>query len=181
MEDTKIIEQIKNGKLELFDELIKKHYNNVYHYCYRHVNGKYTAQDLTQDVFIRVINNIDKYKHYGKFENYLYVIASNICKDYCKKKKPIYLNDLEINHQDSELSGLEDRILIKSALQKLPEVEREVVILKYYHDCKYKDIARIMNASVSVTKYRMSRALSKLKDYLSEAEPKNIGMEGSYQ
>lgn len=88
MNDSRIIAQIKTGKKELFDTLIEKYYNSVYCYCYRHVDNQMTAQDLTQDVFVTVIKNISNYKHYGKFENYLYVIARNRCKDFGRKNNP---------------------------------------------------------------------------------------------
>ncbi|HBG4726528.1 TPA: RNA polymerase sigma factor [Clostridioides difficile] len=164
--DARIISQIKAGKKELFDTLIKKYYDSIYCYCYRHVDNKMTAQDLTQDVFVTVIKNIGNYKHYGKFENYLYVIAKNKCKDFWKKKQPICLESLDKEISNQELSDIENKMFIKEALTKLPEVEFEVIILRYYHDLKFKDIAKIMESSVSVTKYRMSRALKKLELYL---------------
>ncbi|MBY2478232.1 RNA polymerase sigma factor [Clostridioides difficile] len=164
--DARIISRIKAGEKELFDTLIKKYYDSIYCYCYRHVDNQMTAQDLTQDVFVTVIKNISDYKHYGKFENYLYVIAKNKCKDLWKKKQPIYLESLDKEMSKQELVDVENKIFVKEALVKLPEVEFEVIILRYYHDLKFKDIAKIMDSSVSVTKYRMNRALKKLKLYL---------------
>lgn len=166
MSDARIIAQIKAGKKELFDTLIEKHYNSVYCYCYRHVDNQMTAQDLTQDVFVTVIKNISNYKHYGKFENYLYVIARNKCKDFWKKKQPLYLESLDKEESKQELVDVENKIFVKEALTKLPEVEFEVVILRYYHDLKFKDIAKIMDSSVSVTKYRINMALKKLETYM---------------
>ncbi|MCC0679486.1 RNA polymerase sigma factor [Clostridioides sp. ES-S-0005-03] len=166
MNDSRIIAQIKTGKKELFDTLIEKYYNSVYCYCYRHVDNQMTAQDLTQDVFVTVIKNISNYKHYGKFENYLYVIARNRCKDFWKKKQPLYLESLDKEESKQELVDVENKIFVKEALTKLPETEFEVVILRYYHDLKFKDIAKIMDSSVSVTKYRMSMALKKLEVYM---------------
>ncbi len=124
-----------------------------------------TAQDLTQDVFVTVIKNIGNYKHYGKFENYLYVIAKTSVR-ILEEKQPIYLESLDKEISNQELSDIENKMFIKEALTKLPEVEFEVIILRYYHDLKFKDIAKIMESSVSVTKYRMSRALKKLELYL---------------
>ncbi len=149
----------------MFDTLIKKYYDSIYCYCYRHVDNKMTAQDLTQDVFVTVIKNIGNYKHYGKFENYLYVIAKTSVR-ILEEKQPIYLESLDKEISNQELSDIENKMFIKEALTKLPEVEFEVIILRYYHDLKFKDIAKIMESSVSVTKYRMSRALKKLELYL---------------
>lgn len=168
MEDAKIIEQIRDGKPQLFDELIKKYYGNIYCYCYRHVSNKQVSEDLTQDVFIKVIKSIDRYKHYGKFENYLYVIARNICKDFYKKKKDVYLEEIKIQSEENQILLTEDKVFIQQALQTLPEVEREVMILRYYHDLKFKDIAKIMRCTVSITKYRLNRAEKKLSRWSKE-------------
>lgn len=159
MEDTKLILEIKNGKIHLFDELIKKYYEKVYYYCYRHVDNKQAAQDLTQEVFMKVIKSIGSYKHYGKFENYLYVIAGNLCKDFYKKESQYILKEIETGSSEEELSKLENKIIIKEMLDNLPEKEREIIILRFYHDLKIKDIARIMNSGVSITKYRLKRAM----------------------
>lgn len=76
-----------------------------------------------------------------------------------EEKQPIYLESLDKEISNQELSDIENKMFIKEALTKLPELEFEVIILRYYHDLRFKDIAKIMESSVSVTKYRMSRAL----------------------
>ncbi|SHK28201.1 RNA polymerase sigma-70 factor, ECF subfamily [Clostridium cavendishii DSM 21758] len=159
MDDTKLILEIKNGKVHLFDELIKKYYEKVYYYCYRHLENKQAAQDLTQEVFMKVIKSIENYKHYGKFENYLYVIAGNLCKDFYKKESRYILKEVEEGTSEEEISRLEDKVMIKEVLNKLSKEEREIVILRFYHDLKIKDIAKIMNSGISITKYRLKKAM----------------------
>lgn len=168
MEDTAIIKKIQQGKIELFDQLIEKYYQKIYSYCYRYVEHRETAQDLTQDVFLKVVDKIGKYGHYGKFENYLYVVAHNKCMDYFKKQKPVYMEEIEIEETSHMAEQVEHEVTVQSALAKLSEVEREVVLLRFYQDLKFKDIAKIMNATVSATKYRLNAAMKKLREILEE-------------
>lgn len=160
MRDTKVIQEIKDGEIYLFDNLIKKYYEKVYYYCYRHLDNMQAAQDLTQEVFMKVIKNIGNYKHYGKFENYLYVIAGNECKDFYKKESKYILKEVEEYSSEEEISKLENKIIVQEALDKLSKKEREIIILRFYQDLKIKDIAKIMNAGVSITKYRLKKAMN---------------------
>jgi RNA polymerase sigma-70 factor (ECF subfamily) len=166
VDDTELILQIKNGKTQSLDDLIKKHYEKVYYYCYRHVDNKQAAQDLTQEVFMKVIKNIEDYKHYGKFQNYLYAIAGNTCKDFYKKEYHYILKDIEEATSEESICKLEDKVVIKEALNKLSEKQREIIILRFYQDLKIKDIAKIMNSGVSITKYRLKKAMEVIGLYL---------------
>ncbi|EJO5347389.1 sigma-70 family RNA polymerase sigma factor [Clostridium botulinum] len=159
MEDSKLILEIKNGKIHLFDELIKKYYGKVYYYCYRHLNNKEAAQDLTQEVFMKVIKTIGGYKHYGKFENYLYVVAGNACKDFYKKEARYVLKEIEQGSSEEEISKLENKVMVEQMLSKLSDKQREIIILRFYQDLKIKDIAKIMNWGISITKYRLKKAI----------------------
>ncbi|OPD35432.1 RNA polymerase subunit sigma [Clostridium botulinum] len=164
VEDSKLIVEIKNGKIHLFDELIKRYYGKVYYYCYRHLNNKEAAQDLTQEVFMKVIKTIGGYKHYGKFENYLYVVAGNACKDFYKKESKYILKEVEDGSSEEEISKLENKVIIEEALNKLSDNQREIIILRFYQDLKIKDIAKIMNSGISITKYRLKKAIKLISE-----------------
>ncbi|MGO5094089.1 RNA polymerase sigma factor [Clostridium sp. LCP25S3_F10] len=167
MEDSKLILEIKKGKIHLFHELIKKYYGKVYYYCYRHLNNKEAAQDLTQEVFMKVIKTMEGYKHYGKFENYLYVVAGNACKDFYKKESKYVLKEVEIktnSYKEEEISKLENKVMIEEALNKLSKDQREIIILRFYQDLKIKDIAKIMNSGISITKYRLKKAIKLISE-----------------
>lgn len=164
MEDSELILEIKNGKIHLFDELIKKYYGKVYYYCYRHLNNKQAAQDLTQEVFMKVIKTIGGYKHYGKFENYLYVVAGNACKDFYKKESRYVLKEIEGSSSEEEICKLENKVMVQQVLSKLSDKQREIIILRFYEDLKIKDIAKIMNSGVSITKYRLKKAMKLISE-----------------
>ena len=87
-EDNKLIRQILTGDKEAFEQLVRKHYQNIYAYCYRRTGNEVVAADLTQDVFLKLVSSIYNYRFFGKFTNYIFTIAVNTCNDYFRKLKP---------------------------------------------------------------------------------------------
>lgn len=166
LQEEKRILRVQAGDGDALADLIDEHYARVYAYCFRHCGDRELAQDLTQDAFVKMLAGIDRYNHYGKFLNYMYVIAGNLYKDWLKKKRPDYREHLpEAGQVDADLA---DAILVRAAVGSLPFAERNAIILRYYHDCKVEEIARITKSSVPMTKYRLRQASSKLKRMLKE-------------
>ena len=163
-----IEKKIKNGDMEGIYAAFDAYYDKIYGYCYRHVNHRETAQDLTQEVFLRVLLHLEKYRHYGKFENYLYVIARNLCRDYYRKRYVLSLEDLELQEEERGFIRTEEQLVIEQALKKLPEQEREIILLRFYQDLKIKDIAKILGLKLSTVKYHLKRAQERLEDELTD-------------
>lgn len=158
-----MIRQIQKGNTFLFDRLVKKYYEKIYQYCYYHVNHKEIALDITQEVFIKAYENINRYTDRGKFKNYLYVIACNLCKNYYKKKKTCSLEEISEIATCEDIYQTENKIMVKQALLTLSEQEQEIVILRFYQDLKYRDIAKITGLSISNVEYYIRIAIKKLK------------------
>ena len=163
-----IDKKIKNGDKEGLYIAFDAYYDRIYGYCYRHVNHRETAQDLTQEVFLRVLLHLEKYRHYGKFENYLYVIARNLCRDYYRKRHVLSLEDLELQEEERGFTRTEEQLVIEQALKKLSEQEREIILLRFYQDLKIKDIAKILGLKLSTVKYHLKRAQERLEDELTD-------------
>jgi len=173
IEDFFLIRKIQNGNTKAFDFLVQKYYKSVYEYCYRKFNGNADlAADLTQDVFLRLLQNIHTVKKVGKFKNFLFTIATNICNNYYKKSKPLYMDIETLNIADQIPEPLEKIIFkeeackIQKAIAQLPDFQKEAIILRYYHDMKLKDIAQITNVSVPTVKSRLKQGLEKLRRYI---------------
>lgn len=170
-----MIKKIQAGDTEAFDTLVRKYYRSVYQFCYRRLNGDAdTATDITQDVFLKLLENIQAVRMLGKFQNYLLTIAVNTCNNYFKKEKPAYV-DLEtlemVDETDSSLEKVirkENRNAVRSAINELPDYQKEVIILRFYYDLKIKEIAAITNASVPTVKSRLQQGLKKLQRYLAD-------------
>ncbi len=159
-----LIHCAQSGDKEALEKLIRKYYDKIYAYCYHHTENRQIAEDLCQETFCSLLENLDNYRHYGKLQNYLYIIAGNKCKDYFKKKKPLYFDELPEDRAESY--GLESDYEIKEVVEKMPQELKEVVILRFYQDLKYQDIAQILQISNSLAKHRVKKALSFLREEL---------------
>ncbi len=168
-----MIKKIQAGDTEAFDTLVRKYYRSIYQFCYRRLNGDADiAADITQDVFLKLLENIQAVRMLGKFQNYLLTIAVNTCNNYFKKEKPTYLETLEIvDETDGSLEKVmrkESRNAVRKAITELPDYQKEVIILRFYYDLKIKEIATITNASVPTVKSRLQQGLKKLQRYLAD-------------
>lgn len=164
-----MIRKIKNGEIELLDDLIEKYYEDIYSYCYRRLHNKDMAQDATQEVFLKFCKSINTYNHVGKCKNYLYIIARNLCINLLKKPECLHLEDIDKAESDSS-KIIVNKNYIEDKLNKLPESQKEVIILRFYNDLKIKDIAKITNTNISTAKYRLFQGLKTLKNLFSKED-----------
>ncbi len=166
MTEKKIVRKIQDGDTQLLDQLFQSYYGQVYAYCYRHTGHREAAQDLTQETFLRVVQSLDQYREYGKFANYLYVVAGNLCRDYYRRKLWYPIADYERQSQAQEAEEVEDRLAVRQALEELDGEVREAVILRFYQQLRYQDIARILGITVSTAKYRVKQGTRQLSAFL---------------
>lgn len=173
IQDWMIINKIKMGDPDAWDILVHKYYDSVYFYCVRRCYGDCDiASDLTQDIFLKLVESLPRYRFIGKFQNYLYTMAVNTCNNYLKKRhiEQIELTDNFTTDLDTslidEILHDERKETVQKALDLLPEIQREVVILRYYHDLKVKDIATITGVGVSTVQSRIYQGLRKLEKVL---------------
>ena len=177
IEDYILIRRIQNGDPEAFETLVRKYYQNIYQFCVRRCNGDTAlAADLTQDTFLKLIEHIQQYRLTGKFINFLLTIAVNTCNNHFKKKSPDIVDmdtlsavpsDLNISE---EVLRQEDAKILQQAIDRLPDMQKEVVILRFYHDRKLKEIAAITGVSLPTAKSRLKQGLDKLKRYLDKED-----------
>lgn len=149
------------------DQMIEQHYGDIYRYVYCFVKNRDIAQDITQDVFLKFLKNIDAYIESGKLKNFLYVIAKNCVKDHLKKQKDISLDELsnDVEYSD-KMANTEDRMTIMGALASLEPEEKNIIILKYFQQLKNGEIAEIYGKPVSTVRYMLKRAEKNLKKRL---------------
>lgn len=177
MDDKALIDKILKGDHTAAEELINKYYKLIYFYIYKIIKDYHTAYDLTQDTFIKAVRNISKYRNDGKFNCWLLTIASNTCKDYFRKNLKISalplenINDLNLCvdfEGEKILENQENKKILKKAIDELDSDMREVIILKYYHHLKIREICEITSSKESTVKSRLRRALQYLNQKLQE-------------
>lgn len=181
--DFSLIRKMKSGEENAFDTFVRKHYPDILKYCYYH-GPEGSAEDLTQETFVRFFSSLSGYRHMGKARNYLYTIAANLCKDSYKKKTEVPV-DIRMESEavqdglrkesrqenvEDPVEALSEQLLIEAALKKLPEEMREVIVLYYFQDMKLREIAAVLDISLPLVKYRMSRGKKQLETLLREEE-----------
>lgn len=177
--DDTLVAEIQNGNAAAMELLVKRHYNIIFSYICRKIGERNKADDLTQEVFIKMMKSIENLKvKEGKFANWLLKIAVNTCRDYYKTKQYKYDSQECMLQEDVPetinivhiLEKKEESLKIKEALSKIPDFQREVIILKFYHQKTYNEIAQITSCSESTVKSRARQGLSKLKEILKGSE-----------
>lgn len=176
--DEELIEEIKSGSHAAMEVLVNRHYKNIFAYVYRKIGDYHTAYDLTQEIFIKMIKSLGSYKTDGKFTNWLLTIAVNHCRDYFRNshfqnsKHNQQLNYSMIDEKENIwdlFSKKAEHNRVKKALEKLPDYQREAIILKFYHDLKIREIAVITDSKEATVKSRLKQGTDKLK-YILKGE-----------
>ena len=167
--DFLLIHRMKNGDESAIDAFVRTYYPTILRYCHLHLSDKSYAEDATQEVFARFFRTLNQYQHYGKAQNYLYVIAANICRDFYRKPQEASIEELP-EESVCEIPPLDLRLDVHMALEKLPPELREVSILFFFQEVKQKEIAKILGIGLPLVKYRIKRAKELLAGYLGKEE-----------
>lgn len=167
--DFLLIHRMKNGDESAIDAFVRKYYPTILRYCHLHIKDQGYAEDATQEVFARFFRTLSAYQHYGKAQNYLYVIAANICRDFYRRPEEISVEELP-DEPILEMEPLDLRLDVHQALEKLPSELKDVTILFFFQEVKQKEIAKILGIGLPLVKYRIKRAKELLAGYLGKEE-----------
>lgn len=177
--DEHLIREILNGSEAAMEVLARKYYRMIFAFVYRKVGDKELAYDLTQDIFIKMMNKIQLFSNQGSFKGWLLTIAVNHCRDYWKSSAHIRRNqqteipeNLQSRNEETPFifEQKEKRKQVKALINALPEPQKEVVILRYFHDLKIREIAEVTAANEATVKSRLRQALKKLRIIFQRGE-----------
>jgi RNA polymerase sigma factor (sigma-70 family) len=183
LSDEQLIAEYLKGKDHALEFLIQKNLRMVYNFVCRYVRQKDEAEDLTQEVFVKVWKNIKKYKADYKFKTWVLAVARNVCLDFFKKKnQPMPFSELEneengvvfadtlADRTPSVLEMLKRREAAKElsfAVEELPPAYRQTLDLRYQDDFKFREIAELLKEPLDTVKTRHRRAIEALKKIFS--------------
>lgn len=125
---------------------------------------------------MRLVSSLPRYHPTGKFSNYIFTIAVNAANDYFRKNRLFVQEDFNLINIDAGIAieeifiEQEQYTRLKEALGKLPDMQKDAILLRYFHNMKIKDIAKITGTNPSTVKSRIGQGLNKLKILLSEVE-----------
>lgn len=184
LRDEELVSYIVKGKTELFSVIIDRYQTKVFSTVYNYTHDHEEARDLTQEIFIKLYNNLQSYKNKASFSTWLYRIAVNRCIDWTRKKKlatvsVIYdSSDEEIDIYDTitDSGGGPEEILIKQenkayireVVEDLPEIYKTVIILYYFEDFSPQEISDITDVPKRTIETRLYRGKNLLKLRLEE-------------
>ncbi|MBN1821104.1 MAG: sigma-70 family RNA polymerase sigma factor [Prolixibacteraceae bacterium] len=190
MEDNKInmlgekelLRDLQNGDKIVFKQLFNSYQQLVYNVCYHMSNSREEAEDITQDVFIKVLHAIASFKGEAKLSTWIYRIAVNTCLKNESRKKLNQLVSLDFllkeeqslhlifdpETPDQKLEKSETEQIVRYAIQKLSARQKTAVVLHRYENLSYKEIARVIGISVPAVESLLHRAKENLAEKLKK-------------
>ncbi len=184
LNDQQLIAEYLEGNEKAFEELLSRHKDKIYTSIYLFVKDHSLAEDIFQEVFIKIIDTLrkGKYNHEGKFLQWALRISYNMCVDYFRRTRrrpkvsPTETFDIFDVLQNPDLNAEQSIIKsqthqkIRNLVDMLPPEQREVVILRHYADMSFKEIAQLTRVSINTALGRMRYALINIRKMVEEKE-----------
>lgn len=186
MQEREVIEQIKAGHTDLFTSIVENYQKPVFNLCYRMLGDPFSAEDAAQEAFIRTLKNINRYDTKRPFSTWILSIAAHYCIDQLRKRRVNIISieenpdiHLQENSPGPELATImsEDRGRIRQILNTLNPTDRAAVILRYWNELSYDEIAQTLSLTVSAVKSRLHRARLSLAESWLNQTSQNILLE----
>ncbi len=175
--DQALVKQYEQGNEACLEMLINRHKDRIFTTIILIVKDSYIAEDLFQETFIKIIKNLKKgkYNEEGKFLPWAMRIARNMAIDYFRKKKrmPTVTNSdgedvfrkikIAVDNREEQIIRTEKEDMVRSVINRLPEEQRQVLILRHYGDLSFKEISEMTNVSINTALGRMRYALNNMR------------------
>ncbi|MCT2196004.1 RNA polymerase sigma factor SigW [Paenibacillus sp. p3-SID1389] len=180
--DARLVKLARKGDQEAFAELVDLYKDKLYHLGYRMLSNRHEAEDVVQETFLRVHKHWNRYDDKQKFSTWIYRIATNLCIDRLRKRKPSYYLDAEMNDQDgldgytlipgdertpeTEYLLSETQLTIHQAIEGLPAKYKSVIVLRYLQELSLQEISEVLDMPVTTVKTRVHRGREFLRKKL---------------
>ena len=180
--EARLARRALKGDQQAFAEIVGLYQDKLYHMACRMLNNRQEAEDVVQDTFLRVYRNLDRYDESMKFSTWIYRIATNLCIDRLRKRKPSYSLDAESSDHEgldgysmmpsddrtpeSEAILSETQATVQEAIESLPAKYKSVMALRYMQDLSLQEIGDILDMPVTTVKTRVHRGREFLRKKL---------------
>lgn len=183
MADEELVKRIRKGDIDAFEDIVKKYENKVYGIVFHMMKNQNEVEDLAQEVFLKVYKNLDKFKGESSLYTWIYKITVNLCLDELKKRRNIIYLDEKISVEDGEIDKelpsnersqeelYEDKELrenLHRCINKLPDKQKMMIVLRDIKGFSYDEIAEITNNKIGTVKSQINRARLRLKELLDK-------------
>ncbi len=180
-----LISRAQDGDVTAFEALIAEHQQNIFSIAYRMAKNRDDAEDMTQEILVKIFKNLKKFKGDSKFSTWIYRVATNTCLDEIQKRNrhQTYSLDKELETEAGSLVGeirdetptpeehLEQKTVqmaVREAISRLGDDHKKVLILRDLQGMSYEEIGRILQCSEGTVKSRLSRARQTLKKIITQ-------------
>ncbi len=177
-EEKEVINRAKNGDERALSLIYQRYFNDIYRYTYLSAGSAELAEDLTEEVFFRVLKYIQNYdEEKATFKSWIFRIAHNLVVDYFRSK-PRYVHealDEQLGVEDGQMERMEERIyqeearkLLKESLNRLTDEQRQVILMKYFLGMSNLEVGEVMGKRKGAINSLQNRALKRMGAYLRE-------------
>jgi RNA polymerase sigma factor (sigma-70 family) len=176
-DDEHVMAQVRDGRVEMLAILFERHHVRLFNFFLRLTGNRPLSEDLTQELFLRILKYRHTYRGESKFSTWMYQIARNLHIDQLRSRRPeIPIDDLYEEKpcprpcpaQNAETQQEAD--LLARALERLPLRKREVLLLSRFQNLKYQEIAGLLECSVESVKVQVHRSLKELRRHYLELQ-----------
>jgi RNA polymerase sigma-70 factor (ECF subfamily) len=176
--EQKLVRRAQGGDSEAFGVLYTLYLDPIYRYVYYRVDGAATAEDLTEEVFVRAWEALPSYRmQTSPFKSWLYRIAHNLVIDHRRKQRPTTIDDGALQRMSDPSAPLEQIVFnvqnteaLLEAVRQLDEEEQQVVILRFVEGLPHKEVAEIIRKSEEASRVIQHRAIQRLQRTLADRE-----------
>lgn len=171
-EEKKWIEEVRAGNMQAFTKIIDKYKNQLFATVLRMTKNPEDAQDLVQEAFIKVYEQLNKYDFKGSFSSWLYRVTINHCLDELRKKR-YQVEHITFNEKGIESSEENEPEIVflkkeksrqlEKLIASLPEDERMIILLRYANERSYEEISELLHIPLSTVRNKLHRAKKKLR------------------
>jgi RNA polymerase sigma factor (sigma-70 family) len=177
MTDEMIMEAVKNGDLQQASVLFDRYNKRIFNFLARMTMDREQAEDLTQNVFLRIIRYRTSYREGQKFQSWIYQVARNVFSDHYQAHKNKFAGFVDVEQIRDAMSDTnetddqdEKERLLQRSMAMLSEEQRELLVLTRFQHMKYEEVATIMDTTVANIKVKVHRAIAKLREHYFELE-----------
>jgi RNA polymerase sigma-70 factor, ECF subfamily len=169
--DEELLGQVGQGDEAALRELLRRYERPLSHFIYRFTSGR-DVEDIYQETWLRVVRHAARFERDRRFSTWLFQIALNLCRDWRRHAPLPPAERSEDVAAPAQLAHVEAGVDATRLLARLPPEQREVLILRYYHDLPEEEVARIAGCPKGTVKSRMHNALARLAALVRAEEPR---------
>ena len=180
--DEDLIQKIKNGDIDAFDQLVHRYEGKIYSVAYRFMGNHADAGDLAQDTFIRMYQALPSFRGDSSFATWLYRVAANACRDELRKRQrrrsvsmdemieasPANMPAASDYSPEETVQRHETQRQVQECLNRLSDDHRLILVMREIRGLSYEEIAGVLDCSLGTVKSRISRARNALKEKIKE-------------